>query len=69
MKILRYFAEEEEKVVMDRDTRNSGFGFWKYRGEMSLRQVKQGFFHFLHIWWFFKVKQNIGAAKLCKIIE
>ena len=24
-------------------TRNLGFGFWKYHGEMGLRQVEQGF--------------------------
>ena len=27
------------------DTQNPGFEFWKHNGEMSLRQVEQGFCH------------------------
>ena len=38
------------KINMQSDrsgsTRNLGFGFWKYREEMGLRQVEQGFSSF-----------------------
>ena len=49
-------------------TRNPGFGYSEYHGEMDLRQV---FLHllpnFCHIWWFFKVEHTKGAAELWKI--
>ena len=51
-------------LVKGSGNRNLGFGFWKYRGEMRLRQVEQGFSSFFEIFvYFFKVERIEGVAK------